>query len=68
MVTEKDANSIKTKELWQDLAAVHNVVNITALGANNARGFERRHDFPLSDALQFEGLNLMQLSLEHGCD
>ena len=68
VVAEKDAYPIEAKELWQDLAAVHNVVDITALGANNACSLQRRHNLPLSDAQQLEGLYLVQLGLEHGCD
>ena len=51
VVAEKDADPIEAKELRQDLAAVHDVVDIAALGADNARSLERRHDLPLSDAL-----------------
>ena len=68
VVAEKDADPFEAKELRQDLAAVHDVVDIAALGADNTRGFERRYDLPLSDALQLNGLHLVQLGLEHGRD
>ena len=68
VVAEKDSYPIEAKELWQDLAAVHDVVDITALGANSARSLERRHNLPLSDAQQLKGLYLVQLGLEHGCE
>ena len=68
VVPEKDADPIEAKELRQDLAAVHDVVYITTLGADSARSFERLNYLPLSDALQLECLYVMQLGLEHGCN